>query len=176
MKLTSDNEVLAEGKILILYLLDKLTQPLTNIQIMRLILNVQDMNYFYFQQFLSDLLNKKYIITYLKENNSVYEISPEGRKTLSFTENLLPGILKFNLDKSIKNNLDSVKNEINIVCEHITESEKMHMIKCKIVENYSVIFEVSLFAGSIEQAKLIEQNWKEHAFEIYPKIIELLTD
>lgn len=51
MKLTQDGEVLAENKVLILYLLNKIDQPITNDGLLRLVLSIMDMNYFYFQQF-----------------------------------------------------------------------------------------------------------------------------
>ena len=61
MKLTSDNNTLAENKVLILYILNRLTEPINNDALMQLVLSIQDMNYFYFQQFLLDLLENKYI-------------------------------------------------------------------------------------------------------------------
>ena len=68
MKLTSDNETLAENKVLILYILNKIDKPVSNDELLQLVLSIEDMNYFYFQQFLLDLLENKYIETY-KENN-----------------------------------------------------------------------------------------------------------
>ena len=56
MKLTSDNETLAEGKVIILYILNKLPNPISNEGLYKLVLSINDMNYFYFQQFLLDLM------------------------------------------------------------------------------------------------------------------------
>ena len=41
--------------------------------------------------------------------------------------------------------------------------------------NNQTIFEVRTFAGSIDQAKLISENWKNNAYSIYPKLLSLLT-
>ena len=60
VKLTSDNETLAEGKVIILYILNKLPNPVSNESLYKLVLSINDMNYFYFQQFLLDLINNKY--------------------------------------------------------------------------------------------------------------------
>ena len=60
MKLTSDDETLAENKVLILYILNKIGKAISNDALLNLVLAVTDMNYFYFQQFLLDLL-KVYI-------------------------------------------------------------------------------------------------------------------
>ena len=76
MKLTSDNETLAENKVLILYILDKIGKSITNDNLYKLTLAIQEMNYFYFQQFLLDLLENKYIVNYEKDEESVYEITP----------------------------------------------------------------------------------------------------
>ena len=62
MKLASDNETLAENKALILYLLSKVNEPLENTDFYKLVLSFQNMNYFYFQQFLLDLIDNKRII------------------------------------------------------------------------------------------------------------------
>ena len=61
MKLTQDSETLAENKVLILYILDKLNKPIHTDSLLSLVLEVQEMNYFYFQQFLLDLLENQYI-------------------------------------------------------------------------------------------------------------------
>ena len=38
------------------------------------------------------------------------------------------------------------------------------------------IFNVSISAASREQAKYISDNWKENAINIYPKMMDLLTN
>lgn len=90
MKLGADNETLAENKVLILYLLSIMDNPINNDSLYRLVLSIQDMNYFYFQQFLLDLQANKYIMSYEKEGNEVYEITENGRSTLDLTIDMLP--------------------------------------------------------------------------------------
>lgn len=71
MKLASDNETLAENKVLILYILNKIDRPINNDELLQLVLSIEDMNYFYFQQFLLDLLENKYIE--VKQESSIKE-------------------------------------------------------------------------------------------------------
>lgn len=75
MKLTSDNETLAENKALILYILDKVSKPITNVALLELVLSIENMNYFYFQQFLLDLIENQYIINYEKNSETFYELT-----------------------------------------------------------------------------------------------------
>ena len=88
MKLTSDNETLAENKVLILYILNKIDTPVSNNELLQLVLSIEDMNYFYFQQFILDLLENKYIEEYRQEENSepIYRLTSAGKSTLELTK------------------------------------------------------------------------------------------
>ena len=177
MKLTSDNETLAENKVLILYILNKIDRPISNDELFQLVLSIEEMNYFYFQQFLLDLLENKYIETYQEEHSEqIYRLTTRGRETLELTKDLIPGIIKLKIDHTIKGELEEIEEKISIVSEFVPKSEKDFTVTCKLIERNKTIFEVATFASSREQAKAISDNWKEHAVTIYPKIIQLLTN
>lgn len=110
MKLTSDNETLAENKVLILYILNKIDTPVSNNELLQLVLSIEDMNYFYFQQFILDLLENKYIEEYRQEENSepIYRLTSAGKSTLELTKDLIPGIVKLKIDSTIKGELDNI--------------------------------------------------------------------
>ena len=175
LKLNEDNETLAENKVLILYILNKIAKPITNNALYELVLAVQDMNYFYFQQFLLDLQETKYVICYTLDDETVYEITEVGKNALVLVEDLIPGILKLKMDGNLKGNLNSIEERDSITSEYMPISENEYIIKCKIVENNKTLFEVQLYAGSREQAKFISDNWKENAISLYPKILKILS-
>ena len=175
MKLGADNETLAENKILILYLLSIIERPINNDELFRLVLSIQDMNYFYFQQFLLDLEENKYVINYKKGNDTVYEITENGKSTLDLTLDMLPGIIKVKVDETIKGELREIKNESAIRAEFIPLSETEFIVKCKIIENNVTIFEIQSFATSREQAINIVKNWEQNAKTIYPNVLQMLN-
>jgi predicted transcriptional regulator len=175
LKLTSDDETLAENKVLILYILNKIGKPISNDALLNLVLAVTDMNYFYFQQFLLDLLENGYIINYHKDEHSFYEITNFGKETLSLTQDILPGIIKLRVDSNFKNELETFENEHSVIAEYIPRSENDYTVTCKIIDHNDTIFEVKTFAGSGEQAKDIVNNWKHYAEEMYPQILTILT-
>lgn len=175
MKLTSNDETLAESKVLILYILDNIKKPITNTALYKIVLSALDMNYFYFQQFLLDLVKSGFIFTYDKEDQHMYSITEKGSKTLELTEDILPGIIKLQVDTNLKYTLDNVNEENSIVAEYTPVNENYYNVTCKIMENNDCLFEVKTFAGSREQAKQIVDNWKRHAGAMYPKLLETLT-
>lgn len=176
MKLGADNETLAENKVLILYLLSIIENPITNDALYRLVLSIQDMNYFYFQQFLIDLENNKYIINYEKEGTDLYEITETGRSTLDLTLDMLPGIIKLKVDETVKGELREIEDESSVRAEFIPLSEKEFIVKCKITEKNVVIFEIQTLATSRDQAIQIVKNWEDNVGEIYPKVLQMLNE
>ena len=176
MKLNSDDRTLAENKVLILYILSKVGKSISHNELLDLVISISDMNYFYFEQFLLDLLEDKYITKYEKEENILYELTEEGRNALELTIGIIPGILKLKVDSQFKENLDFIKDKFSISAEYTPISEKEFTVRCKIIENNNIVFDLHAHAGSREQAKKIVENWNTKSTEIYPQILELLVN
>lgn len=176
MKLNEDSEILAENKVIILYVLNKLNKPIDNDSLLKLIFSIKEMNYFYFQQFLLDLLENKYIIGYTKDDKTMYKITDLGIQTLSLTDDILPGILKLQIDNALNANVDDVQNEEHAVSEFTPRSENEFIVTCKLVQNNMTIFEVKLQANSVEEAKFISEKWENNYEEIYPIVKGILSD
>ena len=175
------NNSLAQDKVLILYVLDALKREITESDLFKLIYPINNINYFYFKQLLTDLVDSKLIETYTNEDNdddennrAIYEISADGKNSLELTVDMLPGLLKLKADTIFKNEIEHINNESSIVTEYVPENEHSYTVKCKIIENNKTFFEVRTFAGSNENAKQISDNWKNNAYNIYPKILDLL--
>lgn len=175
LKQDSENQTnLAEDKILILYILKKAGKPLSHKELLELILAVADINYFYFQQFLSDLLEDHYIAK-CNENPELYELTKEGSSSLALTLDLIPGIHKLKIDSQFKENFDSIQDKFSISAEYAPISEKEFIVTCKIIENHADIFKLETYVGSKEQAGNIVNHWNKQASEIFPEILKLLT-
>ena len=174
MGINKDNG-LAENKVLILYILKTLNKNITSSDLFKIMSSINDINYFYFRQLLIDLVESKLVGTYTNDDLNVYELTSEGKNSLELTIDVLPGLLKLKADNVLKEELSNIINESSITAEYIPEDEKHYTVKCKIIENNKTVFEFQTFAGSNEHAKLIADNWKNNAYEIYPQILNLLT-
>lgn len=174
MGINKDNS-LAENKVLILYILKTLNKNITSSDLFKIMSSINDINYFYFRQLLIDLVESKLVGTYTNDDLNVYELTSEGKNSLELTIDVLPGLLKLKADNVLKEEISNIINESSITAEYIPEDEKHYTVKCKIIENNKSVFEFQTFAGSNEHAKLIADNWKNNAYEIYPQILNLLT-
>ncbi len=176
MKSNSDNTALAENKVLILYILEQINGEIIEAGLFKIISSINNVNYFYFKQVLTDLIDSKLVGTYTKDEEPLIKITSEGKNALSLTKEVLPGILKLKADNLFKKELSSIEEELSVIAEYTPKSENDYTIKCKIVENNETVFEVKTYAGSRERAKRIVNNWNKNAQEIYPKILNLLLN
>ena len=176
---SSDNTTaLAENKVLILYILNQVPNGLSDDGLYKIISSINNVNYFYYKEVLSDLSDSKLVGMFTKdeEEESVLKITSEGKNALSLTIDVLPGILKLKADNVFQKEFSSIADETSIIAEFIPRSENDYTIKCRVIEKNETIFEVKTFAGSRERAKKIVDNWNKNASKIYPKILDLLLE
>lgn len=173
--LFENKEKLAKNKLIILYIMHNVGCALSNSQLLKLLYDFEGFNYYYFQHILSDLVEQKYILNYKHDEEWLYEITPAGSNVLELTENILPGIIKYKLDVIIENILKNIKHDLTITAEYIPEHGDAYITKCKVVENHKTLFELNIYCISQEQAKIVAENWKTNAIQLYPQFIELLT-
>lgn len=169
-------EGLAENKVLILYLLNKLQDGIKSDNLYKIVSSANNINYFYFQELLTDLIESNFVGSFTNDEDTIIKITSDGQNALSLTKSLLPGILKLKADNVFKEELSNIAEESSIITEYIPKDEKNYTVKCRIVEKNETIFEVSTFAGSRDRAKQISDNWKNNANNIYPKIMNLLLN
>lgn len=165
---------LAENKVLILYVLNLIDGEFKQDALFKIITSINNINYFYFKQILTDLIDSNLVGAYTKENEPVVKITSEGKNAYILTKNVLPGIMKLKADNIFAKELSMIEEEASVIAEFTPKNENEYVIKCKIVENNETLFEVKTFAGSRDRAKRIVDNWRQNASTIYPQILNLL--
>lgn len=168
-------ELLAENKLILLYLMHTVKCKLSNLQILKLLYDFEDFNYYYFQHILSDLVEKNYIMSYKQNDEWMYEITPLGSEVLELTENMLPGIVKHKIDVLTKELLKDVKTELIVSAEYVPETDNTYTTKCKLEEDNQIIFELNILCGSQAEAKKIAENWRTNANQYYNDIIKMFS-
>lgn len=177
MSSSSDNATtLAENKVLILYILNLINNDIRQDDLFKIITSINNINYFYFKQVLTDLIDSKLVGSHTKEEEPLIKITSEGKNAYILTKDVLPGIMKLKADNIFQKEFASIEEESSVIAEFIPKSENNYTIKCKIVENNETIFEVKTFAGSRERAKRIVDNWNKNATNIYPQILNILLN
>ena len=103
MSSNSDNTTtLAENKVLILYILNLIDNDIMQDNLFKIIASINDINYFYFKQILTDLIDSKLVGSYTKEAEQVIKITSKGKEAYILTKDVLPGIMKLKADNIFK--------------------------------------------------------------------------
>ena len=70
---------LAENKVLILYLLNKLSDGIKNDNLYKIVSSVNGINYFYFQELLTDLIETNLVGSFTKDEDTFIKITTDGQ-------------------------------------------------------------------------------------------------
>ncbi|QQY80352.1 uncharacterized protein DUF4364 [Keratinibaculum paraultunense] len=171
-----NTEELAQNKLLLLYIIDKSKEPLTNEELTEFILENNYMNYFLIQQYLSELVNSKFIEYVEKENKKIYRMLDKGKITLYYLQDRIPE----NIKKYILSKFNQISNEKNkstqIIGEYFKTDEHSYTINLKLVEKNDTLFSLYLNVTTEEQAQKICSTWKQNTEYIFKNILNLLIN
>ncbi len=169
----NSSEQLASNKLLILYIMNKMNVDLTNSQITQIVLETEVMNYFSFQQFLSELIESKFLNIYKEDDREYYRLTQRGLEMLEY---FLPKVndnsLKIN--DYIKKNKERILSETEVKATFKKENEREFIVNLRVIENNSDLINLNVNVSSEKQAMLICKNWKNNASYIYAEIIQSL--
>ncbi len=162
---------LAENKLIILYILNRIDMPITGEQINRIISDNNLMNYFYLQQYLNELEESNFID--LKE--SKYVLTEFGLNALKlFFKHIQEGTRK-KIDEYIVINKEKFKQESQYIATYYKKSDREYIANLKVVENDIVLIEINLNLVNAQQAKIVCANWKQKSNDVYNYIVKALT-
>lgn len=175
MNRTGSNNELAANKLILLYLIDKINIKISNLQITKLILENNLINYFLLQQYLNELCNDNLLTSEIINKKTFYTITDKGRTTLKHLDYLIPVNIKNKIDNTIKSARKKIRNETLITADFIPESESKYTVSCSVHEDDFSLIELKIAVGTKNDARCICDNWKNYSQYIYSEIIESLT-
>ncbi|WP_250673156.1 DUF4364 family protein [Paraclostridium ghonii] len=170
----NSSEELAYHKLLILYVLERADMNLTNSQITQVILETEVMNYFSLQQFLSQLMDAKFLKIYEDSNKEYYTLTQKGIETLNYFLSRIPTQITEKLDEYIKLNKENLLADTQVKSSFVKQSDNEYIVNLRVIENQSNLIDLNLNVSSEKQAKLICDNWKKNASYMYAEVIQLL--
>lgn len=167
---------LAENKLLMLYVLKSIKNPISNTQLTEIILENNFINYFTFQQYLSELEESKFVEYHDVNDKKLLALTEKGDNVLSlFKDRLSPAKISI-ANEYIKAKIESIKKELTIHADYTLGSNDSFIVDLKAIEDQALLMELKLSVPSKNQATLICNKWKENPSEIYTNIINILIN
>jgi predicted transcriptional regulator len=170
----NSSEELASNKLLILYILNKINMDLTNSQITQVVLDTEVINYFSLQQFLSQLMESKFLTTYKESDREYYSLTQKGLEILEYFLSRISEDVTKKIDEYISVNKKSLLSDTEVKSSFIQQNDNEFIVNLKVIENQSNLIDLNLNVSSEKQAQKICNNWKRNASYMYAEIIDLL--
>ncbi|SHH78816.1 DUF4364 family protein [Clostridium grantii] len=169
----SNTTELAENKLLLLYLFNKIDLPISNNQITEIILKNNLMDYFTLQQFITELSTSKFIESVEYDGKQRLQITPNGSNVLNLFNNRISPSKKELINDFIQKNIDNIKKEMTISADYTIEGDN-YIVNLKATENNIILMDLKVNVASIKQANELCTKWKNSSSDIYTNIISIL--
>lgn len=140
----NSSEELASHKLLILYILDKINMDLTNSQITQVVLETEMMNYFSLQQFLSQLMESKFLTTYKESDREYYSLTQKGLEILEYFLSRIPEDLTKKIDEYVALNKQSLLSDTEVKSSFIQQNNNEFIVNLRVIENQSNLIDLNL--------------------------------
>lgn len=166
---------LAENKLIILYLIEKMGIPFSNSEICQFALEKNYMDYFSVQQYLSELVESGFLDKNKDNNNTRYTITDEGNEVLNFFIKHISDSAKNEVNLYIHDNGKRIKAEFEVTANYFLEMNNEFLVKCGVYDSDgSNLMEISVMVATKDQARLVCANWKKNVNKLYGSILSTL--
>lgn len=164
-------------KLIVLYMLDRVSFPMTNDQISEYILTKGYMDYFKLQQTISELIDTELISAEVVRNNTYYTIVPKGREVCHYFQSKISAEIRQDIKQYIKDNEYDLSQEVSVLSSFYKTVEAEYMVECVVKEQGEDLMKLNLRVSTEEQANTICNKWKEKSSDVYTYLVNsLLTD
>ena len=168
-------ESLTLYKLIILYMLKKVTFPLTNAQLSDFILGQEYTSYFHLQQAISEMLEAGLLHVEVVRNTSRYQMTDEGNQTLDYFENQIPDAIKDDILQYLEENSYEMRNEVSMLADYYkVASRDEYNVRCQVIEGQSTLIDLTIAVPEETIAKNICNNWSSRSQSIYEYLMKQL--
>lgn len=167
-------EPLTLYKLIVLYMLNRVSFPLTTAQISEFILEKEYTNFLTLQQVISELSDAGMIDAHSINNRTHLNITAEGKETLQYFENHINDTIKEEIKAYFLENEYALQEEVSVLGDYYKATSGEYEAHLVAKERGINLIELTLSVPSKEMAISICDNWQKKNQEIYQYIIEQL--
>lgn len=161
-----------EIKILILFILRRLPEPVTFDVLSDLTLCDEGISYFDFADCVSELVATGHIST----DGHTYALTEKGVRNADITENSLPFTVRMTAEKNTSELRLQMNRASMITATHEIRRKGGYTVDLSLSDGISEVISMKLYAASEDQARALEEGFLKKAESIYNNVIKLILD
>ena len=161
-------------KLIVLYMLNRVTFPLTKTQITDFIQEKEYTNFFTLQQVMAELTDTGLITAKTLHNRTHLEITAEGLETLHFFENRINDAIKADIEEYLKAKEFELRNEVSIQSNYYKSVSGEFEAHLTAKEKGITLVDITLSVPSEDIASSICEHWQTKNETIYQYLVSEL--
>lgn len=161
-------------KLIILYMLDRVSFPMTKSQIGDFMLEKEYTNFLTLQKVMAELIDTHLIDAESIRNRTQLSLTDEGRETLEFFENRISDAIKRDIDNYFEEHELALRNEVSVTGDYYKSTSGEYEAHLVAKDRGITLVELTLSVPVEELAAGICDNWQNKNQEIYQYLVEQL--
>ena len=158
-------------KLIVLYMLNRVTFPLTAAQVSDFILGKEYTNFLTLQQVINELTDAGMIATQSIRNRTHLSITAEGKETLNFFENRIGDTIKQEIDSYFQENEFTLRSEVSVLGDYYKSTSGEYEAHLVAKDRGINLVDITLSVPVEETAAAICDNGQKKNQEIYKYLI-----
>ena len=161
-------------KLIVLYMLNRVSFPLTAAQISDFILTREYTNFLTLQQVIRELTDTGLVDARTVRNRTQLLLTKDGKQTLDFFSQQISTSIRQEIDEYLKENEMELRNEVSILADYYKSTSGEYEAHLKAKEGNVTLVDLIISVPVEETAAVICDNWQKKNQEIYQYLIEQL--
>lgn len=161
-------------KLIVLYMLNRVSFPLTAAQISDFILTREYTNFLTLQQVIRELTDTGLVDARTVRNRTQLLLTKDGKQTLDFFSQQISASIRQEIDEYLKENEMELRNEVSILADYYKSTSGEYEAHLKAKEGNVTLVDLIISVPVEETASAICDNWQKKNQEIYQYLIEQL--
>ena len=158
-------------KLIVLYMLNRVTFPMTTAQVSDFVLGKEYTNFLTLQQVINELTDANLISSETIRNRTHLSITEEGLETLNFFGNRINDAIKQDINTYFRENEYTLRNEVSVLGDYYKSTSGEYEAHLVAKDRGVNLVDITLSVPTEDMAASICDNWQKKNEEIYQYLI-----
>ncbi|MCL2718789.1 MAG: DUF4364 family protein [Lachnospiraceae bacterium] len=167
-------EPLTLYKLIVLYMLNRVSFPLTKAQIMDFVLEREYTGFLNLQQVIGELIDTNMIKAESIRNRTHLIITDDGRETLAYFRHRIGDSMRLEIEEFFSQRELEMRNEISITSDYYKATNGEYEARLAVKDNGASLVDITLSVPTEDIAAEICKNWEKKNQAVYKYLVETL--
>lgn len=170
----TEQELLTLYKLIVLYILNGVSFPITTAQISDFTLDREYISFLTLQQTVTELTEVGLISSETVRNRTYLSITKEGRETLNFFRGRIDHTIRQDIDTYLRENEFTIRNEISVLGDYYKSTSGEYEAHLIARDRGINLVDITLSVPDEQTASSICDNWQKKNQDIYQYLTQEL--